>query len=534
MDGFGKSGIGNESVYDHGFGFVNFLAKNFGQDIVEHVSYQMTSPLNYSFYEVLEKITHFPADILWMKWVRDLKDSHTRLFRSGEPISPIHFVQREGDANYYPRTNPVDGSLGFISSAGETYLSRTALFIEDTTESFKKLIPGAEGFDWSPDGSRLVYARKEFFDGGIPDPITSDPGHAMHSLLKADLTRQNCELCKIRISGSRYSDLFITPVNDLKSEEQLTFGERVTNPAWSPDGSMIAFVNLRDGTNNLCLAFPEHPDSIIQLTDFAPGTQVYVPSWSPDSRSIVFDYTAGSNRDIALYDLKTNIILDLLTEVWDERNPSFRNDTEILYSDDRTGVFNIYSFDLITDEQYRLTNVHGGAFQPEWWDDQLYYSLYDSLGFNIAVLGASELIKKRTDPVKESTSRIIEPTWERHSDPLEAVDYTMQYGPMFLLPRLQVEIDNRTDNVVYKPGLYFFSDEILSNYSMIGGLGIAANADMDLFLSARYHGFLPTLSFEFYQMTRHTDEELWYYDRVWPADGEVTFGLTRESLPWMY
>lgn len=65
---------------------------------------------------------------------------------------------------------------------------------------------------------------------------------------------------------------------------------------------------------------------------------------------------------------------------------------------------------------------------------------------------------------------------------------------------------------------------------MLGGLGVAGNADVDLFLSARYHGFLPTISFEFYQMIRHTDEELWYYDRVWPAEGEVTFGLTQGVL----
>ena len=527
MDGFGKTGIGNESVYDHGFSFVDFLTRNFGEDILELVSYEMTKITNYSFYEVLEKLTHFPADILWMKWKKELDEGHAELFRPGEAISPIRFVQREGDANYHPRINPADGSIGFISSAGETYLSRTALFIEDTTESFTKLLPGAEGFDWSPDGRHIVYARKEYHDGGIPDPVKSGVRNHFHSFLTADFHAQECDLCKIRISGSRYSDLFIVPRDSLKGEEQLTFGERVTNPSWSPDGSMIAYVNLRDGTNNLCLAFPDHPDSVVQLTDFAPGTQVYVPNWSPDSRSIVFDYTSGSNRDIALYDLESNTLLELMNDVWDERNPSFRSDYEILYSDDRTGIFNIYTFDLITDEEYRLTNVHGGAFQPEWYGDNLYYSLYDSLGFNIAVLESAELIRKKTQAVDQSVERIIEPTWERHEEPLEPIKYTMQYGPMFILPRLQVEIDNRTNTVVQKPGFYFFSDEILSNYSMIGGLGIAGNKDLDLFLSARYHGFLPTLSFEFYQMVRHTEEELWYYDKVWPADAEVTFGLTQ-------
>ena len=35
-------------------------------------------------------------------------------------------------------------------------------------------MPGVEGFDWSPDGQHLVYARKDYYDGGIPDPRTKD------------------------------------------------------------------------------------------------------------------------------------------------------------------------------------------------------------------------------------------------------------------------------------------------------------------------------------------------------------------------
>ncbi|MCF7904944.1 MAG: hypothetical protein K9M49_07285, partial [Candidatus Marinimicrobia bacterium] len=171
-----------------------------------------------------------------------------------------------------------------------------------------------------------------------------------------------------------------------------------------------------------------------------------------------------------------------------------------------------------------------GAFQPEWDNGNLYYSLYDSLGYNIAALEQADLLSEKTSPVSESVDRIIEPSWERHPEPKDPIDYTMQYGPMFILPRLQIEIDNSNNEVIQKPGLYFFSDELLNNYSLLGGFGLAGNKDVDLFLSARYHGFLPTISFEFYQMIRHTDEELWYYDRVWPADGEVTFGLTQGVL----
>ncbi|MCF7922478.1 MAG: hypothetical protein K9M55_07240 [Candidatus Marinimicrobia bacterium] len=530
MDGFGKVGIGNESVYDHGFGFVRYITSEYGQDVLQRITERISSPLHYGFYKVLEAETGRSANRLWSDWVATLGARQILSFQEGEAISPIHFIQREGDANQYPRFNATGEKLGFISSAGETYLSRTALFVKDSTENPKKLIPGVEGFDWSPDGEHLVYARKEYFDGGTP--VTRTANHSSHSLdpMLSAHSVSTCERCQLVISGSRFSDLFIVHPDSLKDERQLTFGERVKNPSWSPQGDKIAFVNLRDGTNNLCFAFPDIPDSVQQITYFAPGTQVYGPRWSPQGDKLIFDYTSGSNRDIAIYDVATHTIHPLLTEVWDERDPVFRGDSSIYFSDDRTGIFNIYEYNLKDSTNLRLTNVVGGAFQAEWHNNGLYYSLYDSLGFNIAMLDESELLHVETSPVNASTDRIIKPTWTRHEKNSNAADYIFRAGPLFLLPRLQIEMDQAKNDVLFKPGFYFFSDEIISNYSMIGGFGLAPNLDMDLFLSAQYKKFLPTITFEFYQMVRHTTEELWYYDKVYPAESDLTFSLTQGVL----
>ncbi|MCF7824394.1 MAG: hypothetical protein K9N35_09525 [Candidatus Marinimicrobia bacterium] len=530
MDGFGKVGIGNESVYDHGFSFVRFLAKTYGQDIIRRITERISGPLNYGFYKALEAETGSSSQDLWDRWREDLMIRQSKSFVENEALSPLKFVQRAGDGNYYPRFNRSGATLGFISSVGETYLSQASLFIKDSSKKAVKLVPTAEGFDWSPDGEHLVYARKEYYDGGIPSP-RMEHKHDFSAFSLLDHSGEtNCERCQLLISGSRYSDLFIAHRDSIDEERQITFGERVTNPAWSPDGQKIAFINLRDGTNNLCLAFLQYPDSILQLTNNKPGTQVYVPRWAPDNKRIIFDYTGGSNRDIAIYNLEKDTLEVLLDAIWDERNPVFVNDTLILYSDDRTGIFNIYNYDIHSNVNERLTNVSGGAFQAEWLGNRLYYSLYDSLGFNIAFLEASDLLSAETEALDVSVDRIIAPTWVQHDQSKPAKEYAMQYGPMFILPKLQVEVDNYKNTVIFKPGIYFFSDEIISNYSLIGSFGLAPNKDMDLYLSTQYKGFLPTLTFEFYQMIRHTKEELWYYDHVWPAESDLTFSLSQGIL----
>ena len=530
MDAFGKVGIGNESVYDHGFAFVRYIAHEYGEHVLQRITDRLSGPLNYNFYKALEAETGMPPNRLWAEWIASISRRQALSFQKDEAISPIHFVQRKGGANHYPRFNVTGKKLGFISSAGETYLSRTSLFVKDSIDKAEKLIPGAEGFDWSPDGKYLVYARKEFYDGGTPAARTSaHSSHGFSNFLTANEV-STCERCQLVMSGSRFSDLFIVHPDSLKEERQLTFGERVKNPSWSPMGDKIAFVNLRDGTNNICLAFPDTPDSIQQVTYFKPGTQVYGPRWSPDGEKIIFDYTSGSNRDIAIYHLATQTVEPLLSEKWDERNPIFRGDSIIYYSDDRTGIFNIYEYDLTSMTNKRLTNVVGGAFQAEWQVDDLYYSLYDSLGFNIAVLNESELMYVDTQPVSASLDRIVAPTWTRHEKNLPPSDYVFSEGPMFLLPRLQIEVDQLKNDVLLKPGFYFFSDEIISNYSIIGGFGLAPNLDMDLFLSAQYKGFLPTLTFEINRMIRHTSEELGYLDQVYSADSDITFSLSQGIL----
>jgi TolB protein len=57
--------------------------------------------------------------------------------------------------------------------------------------------------------------------------------------------------------------------------------ERYVAPAWSPDGTRIAFTILSGGRGEIAIMAPDG-SSVARLTDG------YSPSWSPDGRMLVF------------------------------------------------------------------------------------------------------------------------------------------------------------------------------------------------------------------------------------------------------
>lgn len=525
MDGFGKVGIGNESVYNQGFLFVNYLGERFGEDIVQQITDALTKKSAYSFYKVMEDVTGESPESLYADWYAMLSQRYDSMYPLGESETDLDILQGEGAANHHPQWNPVDSTLAYVSSAGQTYMSRLALWRMDASGEHEEFIPQAEGFDWAPDGDYLVFARKEFQDVGIPEPRSHHPEH-----MGLEQPYGACDRCDLLLSGSRFADLFYVHKDSLEEERRLTHGERVKLPAISPDGEQIAFINLRDGTNNLALAFPDFPDSVRQLTFFPSGTQVYTVKWAPDGASLIFDHTDGNNRDISIYDLDSMRIRPLHWDIWDERDPVFLNDSVVVYSDDRSGIFNLYEFNLLTGIERRITHVNGGAFQPEPAGDWLYYSLYDSLGYKIARLNWAERLDASTEARDAYLQRIPAVAWERHPKDGLASDYTIQYGPMFLVPRIQLELDRLKNKTIVKPGFYFFSNEILNKYLVLGSVGVATNRDVDIFLLAEYHGLLPTITAEFYHMIRNTQEELLYFNGVWPAESDLKFDLTQGIL----
>lgn len=139
-------------------------------------------------------------------------------------------------------------------------------------------------------------------------------------------------------------------------------------PTWSPDGRRIVFSGLANGVTNLYMIDADGRN-LRQLTDDVYGD--LMPSWSPDGRFIAFASERGPQSDLAtlkfgewqisVLDLETNDVRILPNQDGKNLNPQWAPDGQSLaFLSDRTGIAQLYLFDLQEDQHYQLTRFVGG------------------------------------------------------------------------------------------------------------------------------------------------------------------------------
>ncbi len=185
-----------------------------------------------------------------------------------------------------PRWSPDGRYLGFLSSR-EGDKSQVWLLDRRGGEAFPltTLKGGVSDFVWSPDGARLAVVSHD------PDPKEKDDADKEKKKTEPPIVVTRLQF---KQDGEGYLDdlrdhVYVVTVADKKSV-QITSGPYDDgNPAWSPDGTRLAFVSNRsenpDSNHNsdLFLVGAEGGEATRLTSNPGPDES---PAWSPDGRWI--------------------------------------------------------------------------------------------------------------------------------------------------------------------------------------------------------------------------------------------------------
>lgn len=202
------------------------------------------------------------------------------------------------------------------------------------------------------------------------------------------------------VSPRRYNfqDLFRqTPGTSSRVEgdtrQRMTEGLRVRHAEVSPDGLRLVYVTNDRSTSTLRIADLTADYQLVNSRVLVPSArfeQAYTPRFSADGRSVVYSvWTSGGFRDIRIVDVATGRFRELFHDRAMDQQPVFSRDgRRIYFASDRSGVPNIYVYELATSELHQVTNVINGAYFPELSADQktLIYTGYSSRGWDLFAL----------------------------------------------------------------------------------------------------------------------------------------------------
>lgn len=353
--------------YLFGGSFINFIASQYGREKLADISvvYSMRPPFNVggTAYRVLGN--DYPE--LWEEWKSRLamryEVAKQKVLDNGltksRALTP-NGSNKGGYRNLAPAISPDGTQIAYSVGNADEHPSIHLMNIDGSNDRrlFKNNFLSGQSIAWGPDGKGLYYTKTEVV--------------------------RNTNL---------YNDIYYYDLERHK-EIRLTRHLRARDPAPSPDGTKLVFVTTRLGKTRLA-TLPLMQKTIAKEQDInwlgeESDNQFETPRFSPDGQKIVVGVRQPDGyKDIWILGSQGNKLEELMHDRAIDGGAVWSADGRSLYfSSDRSGIFNLYAYDLASRQISQVSNVIGGAFMPSVTPDgsAIAFANYSSLGYDIHVL----------------------------------------------------------------------------------------------------------------------------------------------------
>jgi Tol biopolymer transport system component len=268
------------------------------------------------------------------------------------------------------------GIFDFENGNSDIYLIRT-----DGSERTQLTTAPGNDFTpaWSPDGRQIVFRTTR--DGNDEIYVMNADGSNQTNLSRSstqerspDWSPDGQQIALASLQGE-ILDIFVLPIHLTKTNGNQTDWTNLTGnslggdeyPAWSPDGTKIAFHSHRDGNWEIYVMNADGSEQT-RLTH-NPGEDTY-PTWSPDGSRLVFNSATVGYTNIYVINADGTGLTQLTSDPAPEYDPSWSPDgsmiafTRAIDEDPRSA--HIYLMQADGSAQTQITDTPASDWNPVW------------------------------------------------------------------------------------------------------------------------------------------------------------------------
>lgn len=375
-------------AYLYGSKFVEWIAQKYGEDYIARISRDYGGQIiPWGINRSIRRTTGKTYEELYPEWIEDVKrraqDEKAQVLARG--LREGKRITFSGQVARYPRWIPDNAwpeHKGGILYYRDDQRYRTGLFAVDVERDAS----GAVTRSRHQDADLVARTSGESYATFAPDGSVVFGSQEIHKnvFLFSDLER---------LPRGKKSAFGTPDGGRIRLTDPAL---RATDPAVSPGGDRVVFVVNRAGTRSIHIADLEedHVANVRPLLPTERFEQAFTPRWSPDGKSIAYGvWKRGGYRDIRYVDLERGVYFDVTNDRAVDGGPAFTPDGRfLLFHSDRTGIMNVYAWEIATGRLMQVTNVINGAYSPDVSPDgkTLVYVGYTKAGFDLFAMPFDE------------------------------------------------------------------------------------------------------------------------------------------------